>query len=123
MINGTLIAQAIHFFIAYCIIDRVFLRRAVAHILAYKQALAQDADTIAQKRELLIDLRTQQALRWREHTQLLVQRAPTHLDLVPPVVSFQEYYQQQNKQLFLEHEKEVLISRMTQSVCNWITHE
>lgn len=122
MINGTLIAQAIHFFIAYCIIDRLFLRYAVAIIFAYRQERQIEQAAIERKQELLINLRQKKAAHLQELINMMIQRSPVSQELRPIRISLQEYYQH-NKPILLEHDKELLVHQMTQSMCRWATHE
>ncbi len=76
-INLTLVAQAVNFFIAYILLDRVFLRYGVAVIQSRDKELTEHEQEIVKGRQLIKEKKEHADNQWREFKRRLHKEQPS----------------------------------------------
>lgn len=76
MINGTLIVQALNFFIAYCIIDRLLVRPVTALIMRERQEENALRQEITQTETHIQQYTFDKEKAWQQYRSLFSQKMP-----------------------------------------------
>lgn len=113
MINGTLVAQIIHFFIAYLIIDKVFLQNALMILQQEDQEASKNMSKIASLQELNNQLNQKKTHQWNLFKYAFNERQPKIAPL-PEMVHVQKSSEYKNT--FQEKDVQKLVNVVVERI-------